>query len=99
MEYICRDFENNQLHFSFSYNKIREEYLNIKNYSNEQFLTNLKEILHTTMLICYIKEIPTYICLSDTGILHELIHLINEVETCHRSLDLIRNMWNNTCRL
>lgn len=95
MEYRVLNLDNNYSNFSFSYNELKEDYYKIKNYSNEEFIKNINNILHFTVFICYLKEIPTSTCLSDTGIIHELIHLLNNIELSNYSLDKIRENWNN----
>lgn len=44
--------------------------------SDEEFLTVLPDALHFACFICFVKELKTEHVLSDTGILHELVHLI-----------------------
>ncbi len=99
MEYYERDFDGNKRTFILHYSQLKEDYICIKNYSNEEFLNNISEILHTTCIICHFKEIPAYNLIGDCGIIHELIHILNNVETCHYSLDKIRKMWEYQCRL
>lgn len=99
MEYYEYDSTGQKRRFSFSYQILKEEYDRIKQLSNEEFLNEINSILHTTIFICRIKEIPTSCCLSDCGIIHELVHLLNNIEICHSSLADIRNMWNNICEL
>jgi len=64
--------------FSLSYQELREHYLNFCDMSDADFLKNLADALHLACVICFLKEIPTYVCLSDKGIIHELVHLLKE---------------------
>lgn len=62
--------------YVFSYSELKEEYLKHLDMTDEEFLKNLPSALHIASFICFVKEIPTYICLADDGIIHELIHLL-----------------------
>lgn len=62
--------------FELNYNKLKEQYNYFCSLSNEQFLMEIKEALHLAVIICFLKEIPNEKCLSDTGIIHELVHLL-----------------------
>ncbi len=99
MEYVALDYENREHRFSYSYRALKEEYNIIDSYSDEEFLANLADILHTTIFICWIKEIPNEMTLSDYGILHEISHIMAKVESPYNSLDTIRKMWHDICRL
>ena len=99
MQYFVHDIDNNKRSFAFSYQELKQDYEKFNSMSNEDFLKNLPEILHFTCFICYLKEIPTSCCLSDIGILHELIHLLNNIELTNYSLDKVRENWNNILKL
>ena len=64
--------------FSLSYSDLKEHYLNICEMSDSEFLENLPDALHLACFICFLKEIPTYVCLTDKGIVHELVHLLKK---------------------
>lgn len=72
MEYIIE----NKI-FILNYQKLKENYNYFCSISNERFLMEIKEAMHLAVFICYLKEIPNEKSLSDVGIIHELIHLIN----------------------
>lgn len=63
--------------FSFSYEDVKEEYLRFCEMTDDEFKANLPAALHLACVICYFKEVPTYVCLSDKGIIHELAHMIH----------------------
>lgn len=86
--------------YSFNYTEVRDEYENVVNYSDEEFLLNIPKILHLSCFICFIKETPSYVCLSDKGIIHELVHILSiENYTNWNKLHIIRNNFKETCRL
>jgi len=64
--------------YSFSYQWLRDDYLRFTMMSDEEFLADLIHILHFTVFVCYIKEMQTQWVLADTGIVHELVHLLLE---------------------
>lgn len=99
MDYIVTDFYNHEHKMSYSYNSLRDDYNTIKSYTDEEFLANLPDILHTTVFICWIKEVPSEHCLSDYGVIHELVHLLSKTESPFNPIDKVRDMWCNVCRL
>lgn len=58
------------------YQELKEQYILHIAMSDEEFMKNLPSALHLACVICFLKEIPTYICLSDKGVIHELTHLL-----------------------
>lgn len=66
--------------------------------SDSEFLENLPDALHLACFICFLKEIPTYVCLTDKGIIHELVHLLKENGTT-TSLKEIRELFKITLAL
>lgn len=84
--------------FSLSYSELKENYTLYCKMSDVDFLLNLPDIIHTACIICFLKEIPTYVCLSDTGIIHELVHLLKENGTT-TSIKDIRDLFKETLKL
>ena len=63
--------------FTISYPELKEKYQDFVGMSDVKFMENINDALHLACVICWFKGIPTYACLNDTGIVHELIHLLN----------------------
>lgn len=84
--------------FYLSYSDLKEHYLNICEMSDSEFLENLPDALHLACVICFLKEIPTYVCLTDKGVVHELVHLLKGNGTT-TSLEDIRDLFKNTLAL
>lgn len=84
--------------FSLSYQKLKDHYLDFCDMSDSDFLKNLPDALHLACVICFLKETPTYICLTDKGIIHELVHLLKEDVTT-TSLKEIRDLFKLTLHL
>ena len=80
-------YDKKSLKFSFN---------TYKEYSNEEFLENIVDILHFAVFACWLKEIPGDDCLSDDGIVHELVHLLKENTIKHVDLEKIRTKFNKT---
>jgi|ERR1051325_1108882 hypothetical protein len=95
--------------YGFSYQQLREDYLRFVMMNDDDFLGNIVDILHFAAYTCYIKELNTQWVLSDTGIVHELIHLLCEErnrargdeqpEVSTTSLEKIRDLFNHQCCL
>lgn len=84
--------------FILSYNELREHHINFCEMSDSDFMDNLNDALHLACIICFLKEIPTYVCLTDKGIIHELVHLLKENGTT-TSLQEIRDLFKETLLL
>lgn len=89
------EYLSEETKFSLSYQELREYYLKFCNMSDTEFLENIPEALHLACIICFLKEIPTYVCLTDKGIIHELTHLLKENSTT-TSLKEIRYLFKLT---
>lgn len=85
--------------FVLSYNELKQEYLKYIEMSDKEFIENLPGAAHLACIICYLKEIPTYICLSDKGVLHELIHLMHIPNENTTTLNEIRDVFKITLKL
>jgi len=85
--------------YSLSYSELKEQYLIHCNMTDEEFLFNLPSALHTACIICFFKEIPTYVCLSDKGIVHELVHLLHLRKDTIPELPTIRELFKNQLKL
>ncbi len=62
--------------FSLSYRALHEEHGRLCEMDDATFLASLPAALHLACVVCFLKERPTYLCLADTGIVHELVHLL-----------------------
>lgn len=81
--------------YNISYKELREEYFKHIFYTDEEFMENLPSALHLASIICWFKEISTEVCLSDKGIIHELIHLLHCPSEPTVVLDDIRELFKN----
>ena len=64
--------------FVFSYSEVQADYERYRTMPDEEFgsLEKLPHILHFAVFVCFLKELPTGACLCDTGIVHQLLHLL-----------------------
>ena len=62
--------------YNISYQELKEKHNKFCEMTHEEFEKNIVKALHLACIICFFKEIPTYVCLTDRGIIHELIHII-----------------------
>lgn len=86
--------------FTLSYKELRGHYLELCGLSDEDFLKKIPQALHLACVICFLKEIPVEFCLTDRGIIHELVHLISlDPETYPMDLKEIRKLFEETLRL
>ena len=77
MEYIVGEMK-----FSYSYKELREEYIKFKLMSEDEFFSDIPRLLHFACFVGWIKELGNDCLISDVGIIHELVHLLEkDVET------------------
>jgi len=93
MEYLVSDRK-----FNLSYQELREEYLKICEWDEDTFLDNASTVLHLTCIIFYLKEIPTSVALADDGLIHELVHWLDKVETVN-DIPEIMALFKTQCKL
>ncbi len=84
--------------FGFDYQELKEKYMEFISMSDQDFLKNLVDAAHFASVICFIKNIPSYLCLSDTGVVHEIIHLMKENGTT-TPLSEIRELFEQQLKL
>lgn len=66
---------------------------------DNEFLDNLPQALHIACVICYLKEINTENCLSDEGIIHQLIHLLDIPDDPIIDIKKIRQLFKEQLKL
>jgi hypothetical protein len=82
--------------FIYDHASLRYAFDLYEKFTNEEFLENAVDILHFAVYVCWLKEIPSDECLADDGIIHELVHLIQENTIKHSNLENIRKKFNKT---
>lgn len=85
--------------YNLSYSELKDNYNVICLMGDSEFMNSLPEILHLACVICYLKEIPTYVCLSDEGIIHQLVHLLHIPDDPIIDLVEIRKLFENQLKL
>ena len=75
MEYLVDD-----LRFSVSYSELKDKYITFCELDDQMFVHRIKDVLHLACIICWFKDIPSSNCLSDRGIVHELVHQVCKTE-------------------
>lgn len=88
MEYLVEGSK-----YSLSYKQLREHHTRFCGLSDEEFMNELPSALHLATVICYLKELPTYNVLSDKGIIHQLVHLLEQPDEPTNDLQEIRQQY------
>ncbi len=83
--------------FNFRYSEVKDAYEIYVTCKDTKFIKELVKVLHLSCFICYFKEIPTYVCLSDKGLIHELVHMLESKE--YHDLHRIRKLFEQVCKL
>lgn len=86
--------------YDLSYQELKILYSEFVLMSDKKFIKALPKALHLACIICFLKEIPTYICLSDKGIIHELTHLLEfGSESPDVNMKEVRELFNEQLKL
>lgn len=85
--------------YLLSYQELREKYLTFCALSDKGFKKRLPEALHLACVICFLKEIPTYVCLCDIGIIHELAHALHIKDENTTPFSEIRELFKQQLKL
>jgi len=64
--------------YELSYKELRASYREFVAMDDETFVANAIKAVHLACIVSFLKELPIETVLSDTGIVHELIHLLDE---------------------
>lgn len=83
--------------YGLSYSELREQYERFVNMSDVEFLGNLSAAAHTACIIGWLKELGADATIGDTGIVHQLIHLMQVPGVV--SLKKIRKQFKELLRL
>lgn len=67
--------------------------------TDAEFKNNIAGAIHLACVICFLKEIPTYVCLSDKGIVHELAHEAHIGRENTTRFKEIRRLFKQTLKL
>lgn len=86
--------------FDWSYSELRQGYHHFITLSDDEFLADLPAILHFACFVCFVKEIPNSVCLSDKGIIHELVHILQSgIDGSVTRLSEIRQLFEEQLKL
>jgi hypothetical protein len=94
-EYLASDSGRS---FLLSYESLKQDYYRYVSMSDVEFQQHIVGALHLACVICFLKEAGTY-CLSDEGIIHELVHLLPGSSGTTTSLQEIRESFRKVCEL
>lgn len=91
-------------HYLLSYSSLREDYLRYTMMADDEFEGDLLNILHFVCITCWMKEKQTQWLLSDTGLIHEIVHLLlaqksSDNFTTNTKLSKVREMFDRDCCL
>lgn len=61
--------------YGLSYRELKDDYWKFRRMDYEEFKNNAADILHFACIVLWMKEASINV-LSDTGVIHELVHLL-----------------------
>lgn len=63
--------------YSVSYPDLRNHYARFCEMTDQEFMDNLPAALHLACIVCWFKGVNIDKSLSDEGVVHQLVHLLN----------------------
>lgn len=93
------DYKVGDSTFTFSYQEVREQYLILCGMTDDEFRAAIPRALHLACFICFVKEIPSYVCLRDDGIVHQLAHLLHIPDSTEPEFQAIRELFKDQLAL
>lgn len=78
MSRLRNKYRVGETNYEYDPAKLMRTYELICDYSDEEFMDNLAKILHFSSFMCFVLNLSNIETLSDKGIIHELIHLLND---------------------
>lgn len=86
--------------YVISYQSLREDYRRYKAMPDDEFRQCLVQVLHFTCIVCWFKESQAQRVLSDIGIIHELVHLLDGFyQDNDAQFQSVRELFNSECEL
>ena len=79
--------------YGISYSELKEQYYKFIKMDDDDFLANLAAAAHFACIVGWFKEIGIDATIGDTGIVHELIHLIHIPDDASTSLLDVRRQF------
>jgi hypothetical protein len=62
--------------------------------TDEEFIENLPKVLHFTCYMSFVLKLDHVDTLSDVGIIHELVHLLNEGTKRYVNINKVRELFS-----
>lgn len=85
--------------YSMSYQELRANHASIVAMTDSEFLGALPQAMHLACVLCWLKNLPTYVILADDGIIHQLAHLMHIPDEPLIDLAEIRKEFNEQLAL
>tara|TARA_R100000951_G_C2649288_1_gene183810 strand:- start:2891 stop:3175 length:285 start_codon:yes stop_codon:yes gene_type:complete len=75
---------------------LKKQYKSFTIMDDEEFIKNTKDALHFACYVCWVKNLPTNRILSDEGLIHQLIHLLDKSTASYVDIKKLRQIFNNS---
>lgn len=98
MKYI-KEYKKENKTFLYDYELLMFQYNKFVGMSNKEFIDNILEAVHFACYVSYLNKLNTEQTLSDTGIIHELIHLTKENTRPYQNLNKTRKKFNKLLKI
>lgn len=87
--------------FVFNYKECKDKYLEYIYLNDNEFKKVIKDVLHLSVMICWIKGLSSSILLNDLGLIHLLVHQISipDESLTKGEFILMREQFKELCKL
>lgn len=90
MKQLGRTYKVEDKEYNYDIKNLKYLYSKFINMPDEDFLDRLPDALHFTCYVSWIKEVKCDEILSDTGLIHELVHLLKPSTRQYTDLKEVR---------
>lgn len=93
------DYNVDGIGYSVSYKELRSLYRNALELTDKEFMSRLPEMAHLACIIGWFKELGNDLTIGDKGVVHEIIHLMEEPDEPTNELNTIRRKFKDYLEL
>ena len=94
-----KEYKREDKTFLFDRGLLEFQYRTFKKMNDKEFLENIVDALHFACYVSWLNKLSTEETLSDTGIIHELIHLTQTNTRRYQDIRKTRKKFNKLLKI
>lgn len=94
MRQLQKEYKVGDTEYVFDKKRLKRLYTTYINYSNQEFVDNIVDVLHFACYVSWLKEIDADTLLADDGLIHELVHLLKQNTRNYVNIETLREKFD-----